>query len=167
MHRADRIALFARRFALLARRPDLDSEDVTHRVAVATDPSPVPLNLLDAVQAAGAGDADRLCTNAVRMLRRGGPGKAAVLDLLGVLEPDRLVGIYYALPEDRRAAVLSDPAWAHHVAHAPDDVAEAMARHEADLPGRTVATTPAEQRAHDQLVDFRRGALTGGLAEPT
>lgn len=38
------------------------------------------------------------------------------LDVLGALDPDRVVGLFYALPEARRSPVLRKSAsWSHHV----------------------------------------------------
>src|SRR5437868_4076218 len=122
MNRADRIALLARRFRLLADRPDLLRRDPAEHVATATAPEPVRLNLLDAVQVAGVGDLDRLCAAGVRRLGSSRRGRATVLDLLAELEPDRLLAVYYALPEDQRSGALRDGVWAYHVNRAPAGV---------------------------------------------
>ncbi|MBI2690561.1 MAG: hypothetical protein HYX29_01255 [Solirubrobacterales bacterium] len=59
------------------------------------------------------------------MLRRGGSIKA-ILDLLGTFEPERLLAIYFALPEDRRKIVRrGDGVWAYRIERAPEGIEEA------------------------------------------
>lgn len=72
-----------------------------------------------------AGELDRLCAHAVCILAR--RAHAPVLDVLGALNPERLIAVYYALPQHRRAVVRRDPAWAYHIEHAPQGTAEAVA----------------------------------------
>lgn len=95
--------------------------------AIRPDEGPGRLSVLDAVLVSQTGQLDILCAYAVAMLRRPAARNAEVLDLLGMLDPDRIVGIYYALPEDRRHILTRDPVCAYHVQQAPgDEVATAM-----------------------------------------
>ncbi len=128
MNRAYRIALLARAYQLLARRPELWSRDCGERVRHAlTDDGPGRLSALDAVLVFQTGKLDVLCAYAAAMLLRPGARNAEVLDLLGVLDADRIVAIYYALPEERRGVVTRDPVWAYHVQQAPgDEITAAM-----------------------------------------
>lgn len=126
MDRAYVIAGQARRFRLLADRVELLYPDRERRVQHATEAT---RNTLDALLAGGASEADRICAAAVRMLREPRTRRAELLDLLGTLSPDNLLGIYFALPPDRRAVLESDPVWAYHVQRAPNNIGEA----EADL----------------------------------
>jgi hypothetical protein len=126
MHRAYRIAFLAHGYEVLARRPELCTPDRDHRLWHAlTDEGPGPLRMLDAASVNDAGEVDMLCAYAVRLLRRPGIRTRELLDLLGMLDPDRIVAIYYALPLDRRHAFRRDPACAYHVNHAPTDEIEA------------------------------------------
>lgn len=124
--RAHVIAGQARRFRLLADRVELLYPDRERRIKHATEPT---RNTLDTLLAGGASESDRICAAAVRMLREPKTRRAELLDLLGTLSPDNLLGIYFALPPDRRAVLESDPVWAYHVQRAPEVIAEA----EADL----------------------------------
>jgi hypothetical protein len=129
--RAWNIAAYARRFALIARRPEFQIGDRSARAGHAlTDGPPGPLPLFDAVSTIGASDLgasdlDRLCGYAVAVLRRGGRGMAMLLDVLGMLDADRLCAIYFALPPERRSAVRRDPIWGYHVQHLESEIPEA------------------------------------------
>jgi hypothetical protein len=73
-----------------------------------------------------ATELDEMCGYAVAKLRK--MAAAPLLDVLGVLDPERIVAMYYVLPERRRSAVLRDGFWAYHVGRADlDAVAEALA----------------------------------------
>ena len=112
---------------MLARRPELWSHDVGAAVQHAlTDEGPGRLCALDAVLVFQTGKLDVLCAYAVAMLRRDGARSAEVLDLLGMLDADRIAAIYYALPEERREVVTRDPVWAYDLQRAPGGVVEAM-----------------------------------------
>lgn len=122
MHRAYRIALYAHAYQLLARRPELWTADRDRRLDRAlADAGPGRLPLLDAVLVSQAGMLDVLCSYSVAMLQRPGARNVEVLDLLGMLDRDRIAAIYHALPVDRRAVVTRDPIWGYHVQHAPHD----------------------------------------------
>jgi hypothetical protein len=62
-------------------------------------------------------EVDRLCGYAVSLLGsvRGGQAPRLLLDCLGVLDPDRICAIYYALSREGRRVVEHDPAWSYHV----------------------------------------------------
>lgn len=121
------VAMHARLFRLLASRPELRHPDSVRRAESACDDQPPGhLCLLDRVLVVRASELDQLCGYAVALLNRSAP--AAVLDLLGVLSPERMLGIYFALPAERRDCVRRDGPWAYHVARADADaVAEAQA----------------------------------------
>jgi hypothetical protein len=111
----------ARRLALLAPRPEflLDRRMRVER-ALADDVPPGPLHLLDAAMVIGASELDRLCGYAVATIAASRQPLAVLLDVLGNLDPDRILAMHWALPPDRREAVMSDPVWAHHVHRSPD-----------------------------------------------
>ena len=132
MQREYRIALLARRFALLADRVEFARPDPAERVeATLRARRPIPLSLLDQAQIVGAGELDRLCGAAVRRLRSTGAGAPALLDVLGHLDADRLCGVYYATPEGRRGRLRQDGAWAYHVAQVEATMADALTEIEA------------------------------------
>lgn len=147
MKREFRIALLARRYRLLARRPELLAAKRTDRLARALpDDAPGPLSLLDAMLVVGAGELDRMCGYAVRVLARKGVQTTELLDVLGALDPDHICAIYYALPDARRKAITRDPVWAHHVHKIEQAMAdEAGAWIEAELPP---ASAVSAQLAH-------------------
>jgi hypothetical protein len=122
--RAHRVAALARTYRLLARRPELLAQKPEELLArVFTDDAPGSLSLMDAVFVLQAGEVDRLCAYAVRVLSRKGGRTTELLDVLGMLDPDHICAIAYALPDERRAVVTRDPVWAFHVGR----IASAMA----------------------------------------
>jgi hypothetical protein len=105
--RAWTIAANARRYALIARRPEFQSPDREVRVAHAlAEEPPGPLHLFDAAMVIGASELDRFCGYAVAVLSLGGAGMARLLDALGVLDDERVVAIYFALPDEARDKVV-------------------------------------------------------------
>lgn len=116
------IALKARLYRLVADRPEFLTTDVGARLDAAwTSDAPGSLALIDRIGVAGMTEVDRLCAYAVAKLR--GAASGAVLDVLGMLDPERLVAMFYALPQERRQVVLRDGAWAFYVNRVdPDDV---------------------------------------------
>lgn len=124
MDRAFRIALLVRRYRLLSERPQYLTTNRAELIERMLD-APVAVGDFDRSLILHASEVDRLCAHAVRSLAHRAP--AAVLDMLGVLDPDRIVGMYYALPPRRQAAVRRDPAWAYHLEHAPPETSEAVA----------------------------------------
>jgi hypothetical protein len=77
------------------------------------------MRALDATLVHQAGELDILCGYAVALLSRPAGRTAELLDLLGMLDPDHLLAVYFALPEDRRHAVMRDFVCAYHVHRAP------------------------------------------------
>jgi hypothetical protein len=69
-----------------------------------------------------SGEVDRLCAYAVRVLGRKGKQTTELLDVLGMLDPDHMAAIYYALPKERRAVTTRDATWAYRV----HEIAEVM-----------------------------------------
>lgn len=120
--RGQRIAWMAFRFGLLSRA-ELRHPDKAERVE-----RTLGYGDLAAFRVINADELDRLCGYAVAVLQRPSAPPGPVLDLLGVLDPDRLLGILYALPTERREAVARrDRAWDYHAARAPDDIDAALA----------------------------------------
>lgn len=124
MDRAYKIAFLARRYRLLSERVELltpDRAELVERILA----SPVTIGEFDRSVILHTNELDRLCAHAVRALSQ--RASTPVLDVLGVLDADRLVAMYYALPESRRAAVRRDVAWSYNVEQAPEGIAEAIA----------------------------------------
>lgn len=118
MVRAFRIALLARCYRLIARRPEFLSPERERRLAHALmHEAPGPLGLLDAALVANMTEVDRLCGYAVSLLEsyRGERASRLLLDCLGVLDPDRICAMYYALSRESRRVIELDPAWSYHV----------------------------------------------------
>jgi hypothetical protein len=120
--RAFAIAAQARRYALLAQRPELLYPDPAVRAERLMEGGKAPL---DVVLLATVSDADRLCAAAVAMLSREAPQAKPILDLLGVLPADHLLGVYFALPVEKRRQCETDAVWAYHLRRVPDGVGEA------------------------------------------
>jgi hypothetical protein len=146
------IAAQARRYALLSERPELLYPDPAVRAQRLVESNRASL---DVVLLATVTDADRLCAAAVGMLNRDAPQAKPILDLLGVLPAECLLGVYFALPEDRRRQCESDAVWAYHLRRVPDGVGEA-AQALLDLT-LDDPLTPADQilEAHE-AAEFRR-----------
>jgi hypothetical protein len=124
LNRAQRIACFAHAYRLLARRPELWTHDRRARLAhAAGEHATCPYSLLDTVLVTQAGELDILCAYAVTLIRTSGR-RREMLDLLGILDPDRIVAIYYALPNERRSTVRGDPVWAYQLQRAPHPAIE-------------------------------------------
>jgi hypothetical protein len=105
--RAWAIAANARRYELIARRPEFQSPDRGVRIAHAlAEEPPGELVLFDVAMVIGASEIDRFCGYVVSALSSGGAGMSRLLDVLGVLDDDRVAAIYYALPEEARERVL-------------------------------------------------------------
>jgi hypothetical protein len=119
---AYRIAAQARRYALLGERPELLYPDRAVRAERLMESGKAQL---DVVLLAEMDEADRLCANAVAVLNRDAPQAKPILDLLGVLPADYLLGVYFALPQERRGQCESDPVWAYHLRRVPEGVGEA------------------------------------------
>lgn len=143
------IAAHARRFSLLADRPNLlypDREQRTERIL--SDDTKGPL---DVMLVGGADEADRVCAAGVVALRGDAPQAKPVLSLLSVLPAERLLGVYFALPSDRRGQCTSDPVWAYHLRRAPDGVEAAASA----LRGLAEADVPELLLEAEEAADFR------------
>jgi hypothetical protein len=123
MDRTTRIAMLARLYVLLGRHPEFMTTNTGELHDRVVD-SPVPLNCVDKTLIMGATEVDRLCAHTVMVLR--GQMSKPLLDAIGVMDPDRIVAMYFALPNRRRAQVKQDAAWAYHVEHAPPEMAEVL-----------------------------------------
>jgi hypothetical protein len=149
MGRATRIAMLARLYMLLGKHPEYLTANTGERIDRALE-APMPLNGVDKTLLMAATEIDRVCGHTVMVLR--GQTSKPLLDALGVMDPDRIIAMYYALPDRRREIVKRDPAWAYHINNAPEGLAEVMAetqdwikecdRFEADA-ARLDATVPA------------------------
>lgn len=116
------IAAQARRYALLSERPELLYSGPAVRAERLMESNRTPL---DVVLLGIVSDADRLCAAAVAMLNREAPQAKPILDLLAVLPAEYLLGVYFALPVERRRQCESDAVWAYHLRRVPDGVGEA------------------------------------------
>lgn len=120
--RGQRIAWMAFRFGLLSRA-ELRHPDKAERVERTLD-----YGDLAAFRVINADELDRLCGYAVAVLQWPSAPPGPVLDLLGVLDADRLLGVHYALPREQRSAITRrDGVWDYHACRAPDDIEAAMA----------------------------------------
>jgi hypothetical protein len=122
MKRAANIAALARRYQVLAKRPDvLYPDDAEQRVdrAIAANLPP-----LDVFLVALADETDRACANGVRLLRETDDPKRerAILDELSVLGSDYLLAFYFALPPDRKAVAEGHPVWRYALDHQPKGI---------------------------------------------
>jgi hypothetical protein len=133
MSRAFGIAYKVRLYRLLNEHPEYmttDREELIRRMLDA----PVPLGELDKTLLLHTSELDRVCAHAVRVLTNGGSTKT-LLDALGMMDADRIVAVYHALPPKRRVAVLRDPVWAYHVGNAPPETEAAVAEVSANAEG--------------------------------
>jgi hypothetical protein len=130
MDRAYEIACRAHAYRLLAERPELWTHDRAQRLrhAFGDAGSTVPYTPLDTVLVWQAGELDIVCAYAVALLRRPGSRTTELADLLGMLTPDRLLAVYYALPRERRKHLRRDAVWVYQIGHGPpeDEIIEAM-----------------------------------------
>ncbi|HEX4483523.1 MAG TPA: hypothetical protein VH081_07015 [Solirubrobacteraceae bacterium] len=123
MDRTTRIAMLARLYMLLGRHPEFMTTNTGELVSRVMD-APVPLNSVDKTLVMGATEIDRLCAHTVMVLR--GQMSRSLLDVIGILDPDRIVAMYYALPDRHRNQVKKDAAWGYHVEHAPPELADVL-----------------------------------------
>jgi hypothetical protein len=116
-------ALLARRFTLLAEQVELMRHDPCERVEVLLRDGGRGTNDLDVGLVRSARELDLVCAYALRRLREPRE-QAAVLDVLGIVPTEYLLGILYALPDARRAEVRQlDGVWSYHAQ-----------QHEAEMP---------------------------------
>ena len=123
MGRTTRIAMLARLYLLLGKHPEYLTANTGERIDRALE-APIPLNAIDKTLLMAATEIDRVCGYTVMMLR--GQTSKPLLDALGVMDPDRIVAMYYALPDRRRRVVKRDPVWAYHIEHAPEGLDDVM-----------------------------------------
>lgn len=121
MERGFRIALLARLYVLLGKHPEYLTANTGERIDRALD-APIVLNGFDLTLLMAATEIDRVCAHTVMVLRD--QRNNGLLDALGVMDPDRIVAMYYALPDGRRERVRNDAAWAYHIDHAPEGMPE-------------------------------------------
>ncbi len=123
MGNAHTIAFMARRYRLLAERPEYLSGTHGQRIELLLKSG---LGDLDRTLILHSRDIDRLCGHLVNLLRTAHRTPLTSLEAFGVMDPDRLAAVYWALPSNRRAAVLRDPVWACHINNAPPGVGQAI-----------------------------------------
>jgi hypothetical protein len=163
---AYRIAMQARRYALLAERPELLYPDPAVRAErVLADDAKTPLDVL---LIGGADEADRVCAAAVAALQQDAPQAKPILDLLGVLPAEYLLGVYFALPEERRGQCEADAVWAYHLRRIPDGVrdAQGVLRELAEADLADVPELVLEGREAAAFRHFTDGLLRGHLGLP-
>jgi hypothetical protein len=126
--RAFEIAANARRYRLIARRPEyLLDRETRIRHALAEDAQ--PLHLFDAAMAIGASELDIFCGYVVSILNKPhGRPTTTLLDALGILEPDRVAAIYFALAPERRNVMLRDGPCAIHIQRVAREIPDAERR---------------------------------------
>lgn len=118
------IAFKARLYRLLSERPEylmVDRGEVVERLLDVQ----VALGEFDRTLILHASEIDRLCGHAVRAFAQ--RAYAPVLDVLGVLDPDRLAAMYFALPASRRESLRRDVAWAYHLDRMPPETEQVVA----------------------------------------
>lgn len=128
MDRALRIALLARRFSILARRPDLLYADRAGKLERFYD-SMEPRTPLLKQLVLESDETDRLCALAVVMLNRKGMRRGELCELLSALDPDRIVAIAYALPWSARRRwdfLCQQAEWSREVSGIEEDIEQAM-----------------------------------------
>jgi hypothetical protein len=159
------VAAQARKFRLLAERPELLYPDVEVRVERLLNDDNRPE--LDIVLLAEADDQDRLCATAVAMMskddctrRRAEP----ILTLLGTLPAKDIVAMYHALPRDRRWVVDRDAVWQYHLHHAPD-ITDAVATLN-DLAADDDVAQILEPQEAAEYQDFTRHLLRRAIQAP-
>ncbi|HYH52624.1 MAG TPA: hypothetical protein VD761_00690 [Solirubrobacterales bacterium] len=164
--RAFNVAALARRFALMAERPALLYPEPGQRAErVLADDTKSPL---DVMLIGGADEADRICAAAVAALKQDAPGAKPVLSLLSVLPADYLLGIYFALPAERRGQCETDPVWAYHLRRVPEGVADAQGCLR-ELAEADPAELPEQILEGDEAAAFRQftdGVLRRSLGLP-
>ena len=158
MDQAYRVAIRARAYRLLAQRPELRTHDHDDRLRHALeDEPPGRMRALDAILVHQAGELDILCGYAVALLSRPGARTSELLDLLGMLDPEHLLAIYFALPEDRRRAVTRDFVWTYYVSRAPAAEIE-RALHELEVVDPEPISEPSRALAQWAWSDPRASA---------
>jgi hypothetical protein len=146
------IAAYARRFSLLARRPELACDDRRVRSfhALAED-APGGLHLFDAASVIGASDADLACARVVAVLGRGAHPSRQLLEVLDAFAFDRLAAVYFALPSRARRHLRGLASWAARAEELADAVM-ASARAIEDLVDETPTTSLGHELARASLV---------------
>jgi hypothetical protein len=102
-NRAAGIAFMARRFVLLADRPELCCHDLGERIDRLLNLC-VPISEVDRTAVLHASELDHVCVHALRVLRA--RSSKQLLDALGIMDQDRVCALYFALPVRRRKAML-------------------------------------------------------------
>ena len=138
MNRTTRISLLARMYLLLGKH--LPARTGQH-IQPKSQLSGIDRSLL-----AAATDIDRLCS--YKLMLHGG-ASASLFAALGVMDPDRIIAMYCALPSRRREEVMRDPAWAYHVEDQPDDLVQVMADAQCWLKESDRLASSAGSRAAD------------------
>jgi hypothetical protein len=152
-------ALYARVYRLLADRPEFLTADRQARLDAAwTSDAPGCLCLVDRVLIGRLADVDLMCGYAVAKLRTG--ASSTLLDVLGCLDAERVVGMYLALPARRRLAVMRDPVWAYRVRHADLPAIREAAAFWADMPDGQVPPDMSAE-AQSSYFDLVRGVHQG------
>lgn len=158
------IALYARLYRLLAERPALLDPDEGARIEKAWAVAyPDVHALIDRAMVERMTELDRMCGYAVAVMRK--RSSAALLDVLGLLDPTRIAAMYLALPESRRHIATYDPAWAFHVQRLDLSELRQAADYWDELASEPVAAPP-DPDTHDDVLRFARESsrFRAGLA---
>lgn len=116
--RAIAVALYARRFTLLAVDSEYRSGGEVRCAALDADMSDELVGLSELVQIAFSGPMDALCAEAVAAINT--PGQPPDLrQFLTLLPEDRALGIFYALQPPKRKTLLRHAYWRELVAAGP------------------------------------------------
>lgn len=156
--------MYARLFALIARRPEFRSHDPADRIDHAwTNEGPGAVPLIDRVLIAGATGLDQVCGYAVARLST--RVDSVLLDVLGVLPAERLCAMYHALPGDTRHRVLRDGVWAVQVGQIDAGDVRRAAAFWSDLPVELAISDVIPYAEQHGYFDAVRDALraTAGL----
>jgi hypothetical protein len=121
--RAFSIVFMARRFVLLADRPELCVTDRAERIDRMLNLC-IPISEIDRTAVLHASELDHVCVHVLRILRKS--SSKLLLDGLGIMDADRVCALYFALPVRRRKAMLRNPVWAYDVANAPPEMERAI-----------------------------------------
>ncbi len=120
-----RIAELARRLTLLSEFPQYLTCNRAELIAHVLD-APAPLGELDCALLLSTQEIDRVCSHAVQRL--GEQSSKPLLDVLGMMDAERVVAMYLTLPADRRHRVAAcDPTWSYYISTRPPEAETVVA----------------------------------------
>lgn len=119
MDRVARIVMLSRLYMLLGKHPECLPANTGEHVRTS-----LQLNGIDRSLLVAATEIDRLCSYTL-MLHS--DTSDALFAALGVIDPDRIIAMFYALPSRRREMIMRNPAWTYHLEDEPEGLAQIMA----------------------------------------